>query len=631
MEAPYTPFSADAFMAAHAAVGAALTALIWHRPMRPVVGSVSLVAAIWIAVSAPMWSTLTSFVDFAPGPEAVMTVLKVAASFATVAMALSRPRWLACIALVGQLALAWASSRLTDVDQAFASLHLLWFAVLFSLHLRTQHAWERPREPIAPLRSHLADDAVIFVVGSLAALAVSWFVLELACDSADEWAYNWQALVFSHFKAYMATPPCPQPHRTHWVFNFEGRAFAQYLPGWPLMMAPFARAHVPWLAAPLSFGAMLVGVARLGRRARGRTAGILAALLAALGPATMLNAGSRYLHCFVAALFAWMIESVCALTDRGISGRAQWWWGLVLGSTTSLCLCTRPSDGAILGLGVFAYFVYALIKREISWRGFVGTSIAFTLWSGLTLVILHAQLGAWFKTGYSIAGDAYPWARAMWSMPGRDAWKFAIPLGTFAYCFWPAAPALGAPGLIMLGRRLGFMFGLGSVGLVGFYASLQFGRYRDFGYGPRYLLPLVVPFAVGTAVMLAPLWEGIRERHRLVSAHAGEGPGALAFAAILVGVLRIAPTMYPPAHAELHRLAALRRAIEKEGIHHAVVTVRQGETSGGPLLDTQNDPTDPDVDVMVLSPDDQGCTRALYRDRTFYWAAGYDEVTLTQY
>ncbi|MEO7097210.1 MAG: hypothetical protein ABI175_28375, partial [Polyangiales bacterium] len=607
------------------------TALVWHRPLRPLAASWVLLAATWLAVLAPISTMLCTFIGYVPPPNAVMNVLEVAAGLATLAMGIARPRWIAAVALAGQLALAWVIPHLTDVDQAFSSMHVLWFAVLWGLHLRINHREERPREAIAPLRIHRRDDWIIFGAATLLALAVGYFVLELALDSADEWGYEWQALVFSHFKAYVPTPPCPEAHRAHWVFDYHGRSFSQYLPGWPLFLAPFARAKVPWLASPIAFGAMCVGVARLARRARGRTAGYLAAIFAGLGPAMLLNGGSVYCHCYVAALFAWMVEAACALTDGDISTRGQWGWGLALGSATSLCLCTRPSDGAFLGLGVFLYFVYALIKRQIGWRGFLGTGIAFSFWGILTLVILHAQLGVWFKTGYSIAGDYYHWARAIWSIPGRDAWKYAIPFGSFAYCFWPAAPAIGVPGLMMLGRRQAFMLGVGTLSALGFYASLQFGRYTDFGYGPRYQLVAAVPLSIGMAVLLAPLWDGLRKRKWLIAARSGEGPAALAFAALLVGVVRIAPTMYPDAHAQLHRRAALRRGIQKSSLHHAVVTVRDGETAGGPLLDTQNDPTDADLDVVVLSPAEQACTRELYEGRTFYRAAGMEEVTFTPY
>ena len=91
------------------------------------------------------------------------------------------------------------------------------------------------------------------------------------------------------------------------------------------------------------------------------------------------------------------------------------------------------------------------------------------------------------------------------------------------------------------------------------------------------------------------------------------------------------PLLYPFAHEQLHARSALARAIERDGLHHAVVTVHDGDTGGGPLLDAQNDPFDPDPNVIVLGPGDLACTRELYRDRKFYRANGKEEVTLTPY
>jgi len=342
-----------------------------------------------------------------------------------------------------------------------------------------------------------------------------------------------------------------------------------------------------------------------------------------LGAATLMNAGSRYCHVFVAATFAWMVEAVCAATTPDLRGRAQLGWGLVLGSATSLCLCTRPSDGGVLGCGVFLYFAYALARGRIRWRTLTGTTVAFALVCGLTLIILKAQLGVWFKTGYDIADQYWAWAKPTFNIPARDAWKFGIPLATAAYCFFPASPAIAATGLLMAGRRVGFMLGLATALHLTFYSALTFGRYRDFGYGPRFHLPLVVTMAVGVGVALAPLARGLASRWRSDAPGVPSGPATLAAAAFVAGVLRIAPHMYPHAHELLHERSALFRALERDAPKHAVVFV-----NSAPLLRVQNDPLDPDPPVILLGDADPQCTRALYRDRKFYRAIGSDEVTL---
>ena len=633
MELPYTGTwkdAADAFLAAQTSVGAVLTAIVWRRPTKPLASSVTLLAAIWLAVLAPVMDDALTFIgEKVPGGSTLL-VLHVAAALCTVAMSLNRPRWLGAVSLVGQLFLLWASGKLVDHDRELAALNLFWFAAMLGAHLRINFPAERPREPVGPTQSYVRQDLVLFGVATTLALLVGHFVLERACDSADEWAYNWQALVFSRLKAYAAIPPCPEPHRAHWVFYYNGRAFAQYLPGWPFVMIPFARLGIAWVASPVAFGALIVGVARIGRRAAGEAAGVIAAFSTMLGAATLFNAGSRYCHIFVAACFVWAIEAVCA-TRIDSSRRAQWGWGTVLGVSTGLMLCTRPQDAGLCCFGLFLHFVYGLFARRIGVRVLFGAALPFTAICGLTAIILRLQIGVWFKTGYDVAQEIYWWAKPLYDIPARDAWKYGIPFMTAAYCFFPAAPALAVAGLLVLGRRLAFIFATATVLHLSLYTAVVFGRYRDFGYGPRYHLILVVPMAIGAGVLLAPLWNDYRARLRAPILGTREGPLALAMAAFVVGVVRIAPLMYPFAHEMLHQRNAIFRAIQRDGLQNAVVTVRQGDTGGGPLLDAQNDPFDPHPAVLVLGPDDQMCTRALYPDRTFYQARGRDEVTLTPY
>ncbi len=629
MEIPYTNQPTEALVAAQSSVAAVLTSVVWWRPLRPVVSSVALIAAIWIAALSPLAPEVLNGFGLHPD-RAVPLLLEIGATLATIAMALNRPRWIGILAFAAQLGLSALGEFLVDSDNELAALHLLFLGVLVGVHLRENFPELIAHEAPSPARSYARRDAVLFACATALALLVALFVLQLGMDSADESAYQYQAELFAHFKAYAPVPLCPEPHRNHWVFYYEGRAFAQYLPGWPLAMAPFVRMHVPWLAGPVSFGAMIMGVARLGRRARGPAAGTIAALAAMLGTSTLLNAGSRYLHCYLVMLYVWMLESTFRLTDVDLGRRGQWGYGAVLGLSSGLLICTRPSDAALLACGLFVYFVVALVRGRIGWRALTSAATTFAIISGLTLVILRLQLGVWFKTGYSIAPLYYDWAMLRWSIPTRDAWRFGVPLATMAYCFFPAAAAIGAAGLVLLGRRITFTLVLGTFALLAFYTYLEFGRYRDFGYGPRFHMPLIVPMAIGSGVLLAPLWTALRRRVSALDAQAA-GPAAVAFAALIAGVVRLAPPMYGPAHALLHRHTALFRAIARDGLKNAVVTVASGDTGGGPLLDTQNDPTDPTPKVIILSPADLSCTRKLYEGRTFYRATGQEEVTLTPY
>jgi len=627
MEVPYTPAAADAFVAAQTSVAAVLTAVVWHRPMRPIVASVTLVCAMWLSALTPVIPSFVAAVAKFP-PDGNLDVLRAAAALATAAMLMSRPRWLAWVALLGEMVLAWLCTWIADSNNELAALHLIWFAALYAFHARATRDWERPREPVHREVSFAREDLVLFVLGVGLATLVAVFVLEHIPDSADEVGYNFQGLVYARFKAWAPEPPCPAPHRSHWIFYENGRALSMYLPGWPYFLAPFARLGVGWFASCVLEGALVVGVARVGRRVGGAIAGRIAAATTLFGACTLLNAGSQFPHVYVAALWVWSIEATCCATAVGISRRAQWGWGLVVGVTMGLCVATRPSDAALLGSGVFLVFVHALVRHKLSWRTFVATAVLFVGITLFTLVLLHHQYGKWLRSGYDIATQHYWWAKLVIDVPARDAWKYGLPLMTAAYCYFPAAAAVGVAGLIFSGRRIGFMLGLGTAAHLAFYVLCSFGRYRDFGYGPRYHLPLVVAMSVGAGALLGPLFVKLRGRRWWPADFVAEGPAVLAAVALVVGVIRIAPTLYPIAHDELHAKAALHRAIDREELTNAVVVVYEGATASGPLTEVQNDPFAKDPPVVILGPEDQACTRELYKDRKFYRAVGHDEIEL---
>jgi hypothetical protein len=430
-----------------------------------------------------------------------------------------------------------------------------------------------------------------------------------------------------------------------WVFWKDGRMFSQYTPGWPLFCAPFHALGLMWLAAPVTLGLLAVGVARLARRTvSGKSggapprevaiAGIIAAVTVSTGSTMLINGGSRFPHIFIAALFAWCVESVCVLVTPGLAPGKQVRWGLVLGFGAAFMVGARPAEGAFLGLGIFVYFVVALLRRRVGFRAFLATASSFVVLAGLILVILRLQIGHWFKTGYSLTGEFHSWATLQFSVPAPNEYRWPLPLATGSYCWWPCAPALGVAGMAALSRaaerRVAFMLGVGVIGALAFFSAITYGRGWDFGYGPRYQMPAVVPMAVGGAVILAPMFSAALAR-------AGElrwagGPAAVAIVAGVAGTTTIAPFVYPHNYEDVRLRNVVFQAVKQNHIHNAVISVSQGATISHPLDLTQNLPTDlyPDQDVIVISdsPEVSKCVRDLYPQRRFYKVVGRPEVTL---
>jgi hypothetical protein len=350
------------------------------------------------------------------------------------------------------------------------------------------------------------------------------------------------------------------------------------------------------------------------------------------GPSMLLNGASRFSHPMVAGCFAWAVESAAVLAEPGISRRRAWAYGLLLGAATSLGLATRPGDGGTLGVGVFLYFAYAFYRRRVSLQGVLGTAIAFLLCGGLTAIILRLQLGAWFKTAYSIAAAIHPEAEVKLSWPQPHEFRYNLPIAWGSYMWWPAAPALGVAGLVraLRGRQRGvaFMLGVSSLAFLTFYLFPEFNRVADGGFGPRYIMPMVVPMAVGGAALLAPLFASfhgvLRARPFLrTPAVAAGAPALLVAGAVLYGTYRIAPHVYPIAKADYAASTEPLRAVRNKKLRNAIVLLQQDRVVAHVTNLAQNLPFERNPNVLMLirsSPADEACAKKHYPGRKWYRA-----------
>jgi len=648
MHLPYTEHYYEAVTIAGEVIGVALTAVVWSRSFATRVSTAVFTGAIAIAAALP--ALIPDLKTISPDLT-VLLVLQVSATLSTLAIFLGqRALWFRALAVLGQVGLWAISSFVRESDNELAFLHLFWYGLLVGVHL----LWNAPprahrfeAEGLPARRSFVLQELIVFVL----TVALAFLVTNLAFDrlifNGDEVANSFQADVYGHFRAYAPLPPCPTMFENYWVFRKDGRAFSQYTPGWPMFMGIFSRLGVISLAGPVMSGIAAVGIGRLSRRLASdlgsteqssrRTvaiASVLGPVCAMLGPSMLLNGASRFSHTMVCACFAWSIECLCVVSDAAQSRARQWGFGIGLGSATSLMLATRPTDGATLGVGIFLYFVWVAFRRRVSWRSWLGTALGFATFGGVSLVALRLQLGEWFQTAYKLAPLVHPEAKFILSWPRPNELKYGIPLATGSYCWWPATPALGIAGLIRaLGgreRRVAFMQLVGCSALLGFYYFVEFGRGSDDGLGPRYHLPLVVAMATGGAALLAPLLAQL-SLPKLVAPSRWFSSllaPAAALAAMVYGVICIAPLIYPVAYDEYHHYTATFRAVRKRGLKNAVVMIIEGQTNLTESNMAQNPPMNPNPDVLYLSRHnkaEEACVRENFPGRTWY-RAGKDET-----
>ncbi len=659
MHWPYTVDFAESFFLAQACAALLLTALLlsWSRGSRA--ARAAMLFGVWLAVAASSISPVLASFGYRPEHDTFRHALAVAALLGTVAALLSVQPVVAVLALLGEIPLWLVSGFVKDSDGELASLHLAWLGLLLGLLVRASATRaDDPREPEdgrpvpSAEGSYALHDSVLFVVGTVLAALVAVYVMRQRMGSADEWGYTFQASVFAKGRLYSGMPRCQPYLENFYVYESAGRMFAQYTPGWPLFLTPFVWLRAVWLAAPVSMGLMAVGMARLARsamRADGdasavavRAAGTWGALLPTLGTTLLINAASRYPHVFVLALYAWTLEAIFVLSKPGLSPARQWRWGLLLGSALVLNAATRPADGAFVGGAAAVWGLYLLARQRVELRAVGATVLAAAFWSVLVLVVLRLQIGRWFTTGYALNEVVHPWNVVKYSQPTPSQWKYGLPLATGAYCWWPCCIALGLAGLALLrGRALGLLFAfvLGCVPYVVYTEYLDLGqRGYDWGYGPRYLMVLVVPLSIGCAVVLGRMTAAARARLVALpgpTALARGGPLALALFAFAFGWIRLVVLVWPTDVEHTRRHAGLATTIEAMQLKNAIVLAQKGTTGFSDEDLTTNLPIDlyPDQDVIIAidraTPKEAAeCLRTAYPERTLYYATGIDPVRI---
>jgi hypothetical protein len=655
VHSPYTLDFSESFFAAMSCAGLFLTALLlfWRSGGKASRGL--MLVAVWLAVVASAVGPALVALGSKPEHDTFRHVLVASGFLGTLACVLALRPILAVFAVLSAVPLWLVGDFVTDSDGELTGLQLAWLGLLIGLLVRKA----RPRsiEPpeSATEGSYASHDWVVFFVATALAALVSIFVLHRRDGAADEWGYTFQAAVFAKGRAYAEMPRCQPYLESMYVFESTGRLFSQYTPGWPLFIMPFVWIRAVWLAAPVSTGLMAVGMARLARSAMRsfgpadappsarmiRVAGTWGAVLATLGPMVLVNGGSRYPHVFVVALYAWTLEAVLMVATPRLSPERQGWWGLALGSAALFDVAVRPADGAFVGFGAAVLFLYLVARRRVGWRAFAMALFGVGIWGALMLVILRLQLGKWFTTGYSLNAVLHPWNIVKYSKPLPNQWKYGLPLATASYCWWPCSMSLGLAGLAMLrGRALGLVtaFVFGCLPYIVYAEYLDLGqRGYDWGYGPRYLMVLLVPMAVGSAVALAPLTVAARARVTAgASALVRGGPLALVAFAVVSGLVRVAPLVWPTVADHTRRHSALSRAVEEAGLRNAIVVATPGTTGFSDVDLTTNLPIDlyPDQDV-ILAIDRQtpreaaACLRAAFPGRSLYSASGVGEVHIS--
>ena len=194
----------------------------------------------------------------------------------------------------------------------------------------------------------------------LACAGVAHFVLEAFPVSADELAYIFQARTYAEGRLWADVPPLAAAVQFPHLFDLHGMWVSQYLPGWPLVMAPAATLKAPlWLVNPMIAGATVVTFFVLARRYVAReTAWIGLALL--VGSAFFLMTYGSYFNHGFTTLAGVAFALFGSRYWRDGRGRDALLAGICLGAMG----LTRPQNAAAFAAPFAVFLMLAKDRRR---------------------------------------------------------------------------------------------------------------------------------------------------------------------------------------------------------------------------------------------------------------------------
>jgi hypothetical protein len=243
-----------------------------------------------------------------------------------------------------------------------------------------------------------------------------------------------------------------------WVAGRDGRFYPKYPPGMSVLIAGVWRLGPDWVyrISPALMVLALLAVFLLGRLVGGSLAGLLAMLIIASSPVTLLLANNPNSHAAALCLVAWGMYLLMRWMEVGGASRAVF-AGLLLG----FAVIIRYSEGLLV-----LPLVLAVAFSRRPWRQ---VSLLLAGWAvpiGLVLAFNHWTLGSltgYAPTGESRVGEAFRWEyfAANWAGTLRQlngtALFASLPIGVLGLLLlagvnWRTALVLWAwlvPGLLL--------------------------------------------------------------------------------------------------------------------------------------------------------------------------------------
>ena len=215
-------------------------------------------------------------------------------------------------------------------------------------------------------RNLLLLSSALCVVTLFVLLLTATLVLQQYPNSADEYAYLFQAQTLARGRLWTPLPPLEHFFSFKWIVEKDSKWVSMYPPGWPALLMLGSLLGLPaWVVNPILGSASIAMLILFATRLEGPVIGLVAALTLAATPFFIFNAASYVSHVPVslaALLFAYFgarflasakaIDALLMGGAIGVIGLTRYYSSILFfGSFLLFLLCTRPRKQ----LGVFLW------------------------------------------------------------------------------------------------------------------------------------------------------------------------------------------------------------------------------------------------------------------------------------
>lgn len=414
----------------------------------------------------------------------------------------------------------------------------------------------------------------------------SWAVFDGVMHVQDEYAYLFQARVFAGGSLTATPPPYPEHFYCPWVVVRDGRWFAIFPPGWPLILALGVLAGAPLLVNPVLAGLCLIVIYRLAARLFDARTAVLTALVCALSPFFLVLSSTAMSHTALLLLTSWVALGVLSATER----RARVPALVGLACAAALAALTRPVDALVLwGAAVALPLLAPRHGTRRPWDAAIAS--VFGLGLGLFAYILFARFatGQWLTEPMALiqpenrfgfgSGIGLNWET--FTTPGHTPWRSLVNLNFNLGVLnqdlfgWPL-PALLPLLALLVFARLGWAHACCLAPFAALAAAYALYWYHGVAYGARFYFGALPYLVMLTVEALRRAAGALRQR---AAASGGAAipwvptAAALAFAfTLLVYLPKVALVAPYPNYREINR--GVLRFAEERRLHHALVFVQ---------------------------------------------------------